>query len=195
MAEQVNLCLLLTQVQPLPLAEVPSPSSSRGSAGHTWGRASQARPRGTPRLPPVAPKEAARRSALRLTVTPSPIPPAAGNRRPSEPRAGEPDRLENAPPSARRERILLRGGCSHSGSCHPERGQRKQDVLAPAAGKENRAGSGLVAPQRPLYWRPPSTGCAKPIVSAVFLQSLEPAGLDAVVGSASTLHTLEGLSH
>ena len=74
-----------------------------------------------------------------------------------------------------------------------ERGQRKQDVLAPAAGRKKRAGSGCRPTAPPIGWRPPAPGARKPIVSTEFPCTATGARLlDAVVGSASALQTLGG---
>lgn len=88
MAEQGNPVPTAHPSAATPLSRgPPAPPAAAGSTGHTWGRASQAGPRGhlASRLYRSAVGTPPYRDSL-------PIPPDVGNRRPSEPRA-EPDRL------------------------------------------------------------------------------------------------------
>ena len=134
-----------------------APLVAAGSAGRTWGRTEPGPTPRPPRLPPEEETLPLARPARRLTVTPGPC------RRPRESGAlrDHAQEKEAAQPSARRARSSTNKLQQPQQQAPSERGQRKQDVLAPAVGgRKKRAGSGYRSTAPPLGWRPHSAGCA-----------------------------------
>lgn len=161
MAEQVNPVPTAHPSAATPLAEVPQPLQQPRAAPATRG-AALGRPgpeaTSTPACCPQRSRSAVGAPPYRDSL---PIPPAAGNRRPSEPRAGEPDRLGEctALGTPGKEHYYEEAAATVAAAIRTRPTKTRR---AGASGRKEKAGRKWLSPHSaPYRLEATSTGCAK----------------------------------